>query len=190
MQNEGSRVACAGALLALTVLVACDGAPTEPPPLQPADAAVEFAQLARMGPADGTSGEMACPAGGTRSFEMTQSVEQDGDVTIHRTASTTVFDECGMQRGSSIIMTSGELTWTGESHLEQGGGKWPHGLLLRKSHQVGTLTMTYGDEVRTCEYDIMTVIEPAAGRYTYKGSVCGVAMDRTLPLTNLRVFQP
>lgn len=183
MTHRGIRSSSIIAGLVICGIMACDNGPTEPSPPDPATAAAAFTRL----PASANDGdgpiETECPAGGTFTFEFDSSIEQDGDITVRRTEWTRRYQNCGMRRGSMVITANGELTSSGESHLEHEDAQWPDGVLFEQSHQVGTLTLTYdGKETHTCEYDLTITAEPAAGHYTYKGWVCGVRMDRDIYL--------
>jgi|SRR5690606_16069701 hypothetical protein len=178
MQLDRARVAGAGMLLALGILAACDAEPTEPT-FSAADIGTAFARL----PVDGDPDEgpiyAACPAGGGFTFEHSTSVEQDGDRTIRRMQWVRRYEDCAMRRLSTVIVANGELTWSGEAHLTHEDAKWPNGVLYQKGHQVGTLTMAYdGSDVRTCEYDHVEESQPAVGFFSYKGTVCGISIDR------------
>lgn len=181
MKRERVLTATVGSLLMVGIFAGCDGSPTEPQPIEPADIAALFASLAPDGEFDGTPIVTECIAGGTFTFSMDTSSTRDGDIMIRRTRWTRHYDDCGMQRGSTVITVSGELTWSGESHLEHEDAQWPHGVLYQESHQLGTLTIAYdGVEAHSCEYDLVTISEPAAGRYHIKGSQCGIAVDREI----------
>jgi len=178
MQSDRARAAMAGALLACGVLAACDTGPAEPA-FSPADVANGFVLLPANGePREGTI-YTACPAGGGFTFEYSESVEQDGGLTIRRTQWVRRYEDCGMRRNSTVIVANGELTWNGEAHLTHEGAQWPHGVLYEKGRQVGTITMVYdGSEVQVCEYDFVQESQPAAGFFSAKGTVCGVPIDR------------
>lgn len=178
MQFDRSRAARAGVLLAFGVLAACDEGPAEPT-FSAADIANAFVLLL----ADGEPGEggirTACPAGGGFTFERSESVERDGDLTIRRSQWVRRYEDCGMRRGSTVIVANGEITWSGEEHLTHEGAHWPQGVLYERGHQVGTLTLVHdGSDVQVCEYDVVVESQPAAGFFSYKGSVCGVPIDR------------
>ncbi len=178
MQFDRARAAGAGVLLAFGVLAACDAGPTEPT-FSAADIANAFVLL----PADGEQVEggirTACPAGGAFTFEHSESVEQDGDLTIRRSQWVRRYEDCGMRRNSTVIVANGEMTWSGEAHLTHEGAQWPYGVLYQKGHQVGTLTMVYdGSDIQVCEHDFVEESQPAAGFFSYKGTVCGAPIDR------------
>jgi len=184
MQFDRARVAGAVVLLAFGSLAACDTGPTEPT-FGIADIANAFILL----PADGEPGHgaihTACPAGGGFTFERSESVEQDGDLTIRRTQWVRRYEDCGMQRNATVIVANGTMTWSGEAHLTHEDAQWPHGVLYQRGHQVGTLTMVHdGSQVQICEHDFVEESQPAAGYFSYKGIVCGVPIDRKrhLPL--------
>lgn len=180
MHVDRTRVTTLGALCALVAVTACDTGPTEPP-LDTASMAAAFNALQPAGePGEGPI-QTACPAGGTFTFELSESVEQDDGITIRHTQWVRRYQDCGMQRGSAVITANGELTWTGETHLKHEDAEWPHGVLLQKGRQVGTITMMHdGAELQSCEYDLEMVYEPAAGRYSRKGTVCGYTVNREI----------
>src|SRR5690606_22426333 len=103
MQFDRARVAGAVVLLAFGSLAACDTGPTEPT-FGIADIANAFILL----PADGEPGHgaihTACPAGGGFTFERSESVEQDDGLTIRRTQWARRYEDCGMRRGSTVIV--------------------------------------------------------------------------------------
>lgn len=178
MKHEGSRSTGIGVLLTCCALAACDVGPTEPPALDPTIAAAEFIRFAV--PAEPGEGmvEAKCPAGGIVGSDISFTMEQDGDITIRRMELVRHYEDCGMQRGTSVIIANGEMTMTGETHLEHDDAQWPYGVLFQKTHQVGTLTMSYdGGETHTCEYDLESIFEPAVGRIVHTGTVCGVHVD-------------
>ncbi|HEY8469771.1 MAG TPA: hypothetical protein VIL18_09015 [Longimicrobiales bacterium] len=186
MQLDRARVAGAGALLALGIVAACETGPTEPP-YSPSSAAVAFAQLAPGISLTGDAGEFEhhvdCPAGGSMTFQGSISLEEEGNVKIRRIAYVRRYEDCGIDRGyrnSSVVTASGELTYTGELHLEFDDGSLPTRLLLQKGRHVGTLTLVHGDDVTTCEYDVEQVFDLAAGQYSVKGSACGVPVQNVM----------
>ncbi|HEY8469539.1 MAG TPA: hypothetical protein VIL18_07845 [Longimicrobiales bacterium] len=186
MQLDRARVAGAGMLLALGALAACDTGPTEPP-YSPANAAVAFAQLSPGASLAGDAGEfehhVACPAGGSMTFQGSVSFEEEGTVKIRRVTYVRRYEDCGMHRGyrsSSVVTANGELTYTGETHLELDDGAWRPSVLLQKGRQFGTLTLVHGDEVTTCEYDVEQLFDLVAGQYSVKGSACGVPVERNM----------
>lgn len=173
-----------GALLICGILAACDTGPAEPTPFNLADLAGLFSRVLPPGEiGDELSGEVECPAGGSVAFEHGISFEQEGEVTIRRTQLTRRYNDCGMMRGASVITANGEMRLTEEAHLEHEDATWPHGVFYQEAHEVGTITMTYGDtKTHTCENDFVTISEPAAGRYSFSGIRCGVPVARTVYL--------
>jgi len=180
------------AFLACGALMACETAPTEPAPLPPSNALELFSRLTPAEePSDGTPIETECPAGGSFTYEGTSSIEKTGEITIRRFEWIRRFHDCGLRRGSSVITASGETHVTGEAHLENEDSAWPQGVLYSKTHQVGTVFMRYSEtEVHRCDDDFVQISEPAAGRYSIKGTVCGTPVDReiSLPASRMRVI--
>lgn len=178
MRAEPHLIPVAGVLLLIGILAACDFGPTEPRAADPADVAVLFTQLSPGDDVGDGPVVAECAAGGTITFEMDRSLETEGDLIIRHTRMVRRYEDCGMSRGTDVITANGEMSMTMESHLEDEDAQWLNGVLYQRSHEVGTLTMTYENgQSHGCEFDFVTILEPAKGRYSVKGTRCGHRID-------------
>lgn len=168
---------------ALLVLAAggCDTGPTEP--RDEMSTALMFAEVPSVVSDRMTSGtvgdfahEFACPEGGSMTLEGSITVEEDGSITIRRTSLVRRYDGCGVRRGRNTVVADGELAYEGEIHVDY-DGKLPRHVVYHRVHQVGHLTIADGGRVRTCEYDLETVIDPESGHFHHKGIACGFPVD-------------
>ncbi len=184
MKRDLFRPGMIAAALALGLLTACDAGPSEPPEPSLTDAAMSFIQLdATNLMAHEDSVETACFAGGTRIVEVSLSTERQDDVVVRRNRFVTRFVDCGLWRNGQVITTNGEMVRTGETHLVNDQAMWPDGVLYQEGRQLGTLTLEdESGDVETCEYDLVEVSRPAEGYFSFKGTACGVAVDREIVL--------
>lgn len=167
-------VAIAGMLL----IGACDSSPVAPPVEPNADAAFALASLAAMPGQDGAF-ELTCPAGGRIVGTGTGSFEQRADVSVRTWNHIATYEDCAVQASAGVVSARGEMHLTGEVHFPA-FGSGQSGIVFQESHQGGTITMTHGSRVTTCEYDMHHTFNRDTGRYRIHGIACGRAVDMTM----------
>ncbi|MFS8636713.1 MAG: hypothetical protein FWJ74_01415 [Gemmatimonadota bacterium] len=187
MRRTLIRIQLLATALAFGLLTACDTGPSEPPAPDLTEVGISLvgAGAAGMSPRDsvgvspGDTVVAQCMAGGTRLATFDRSVSHENGIIVESTEIFTRFDDCGVSRGESVITANGELLTRSISHLTAEDATWPHGILYWEAYTTGAVTLSDSNgEVRTCEYDYLEVSRPAEGYFSYKGTVCGVRMER------------
>jgi hypothetical protein len=128
-----------------------------------------------------------CPAGGT--FSMTGSASSSVDPAT-RVLSTTwshtqTHDDCAVthhrrdgREVTSVLDGTVSVNGTASYQLPQTRGE-EREILSYSSRRVGSTTTTVGDRTRTCEIDITQTYDPATGKFTVSGVMCGREVNVT-----------
>ncbi len=168
------------ALTALAVLAACGGDSPGEPSDDLSDAELLTLALAPTASA-GSPGTAPCPAGGNVIGTGSSNSSTSGDITTWTFDVTVAYVSCAQAIGQRTVTLDGDARQTGEIRIRVPPGG-PSELLEAGYELTGTLRWR-GDGVDlTCELDVTTTFQPAAGRYTVVGQVCGRDVSQTITL--------
>ena len=166
------------AAAALTLLAACGDSPSDPSDLSD----TELLTLALTPSAgSGSSGTAPCPAGGNVVGTGSSNSSTNGEITTLTFDLSVEYVACAQAIGQRTVTLDGDVSRTGliRFRVPPSG---PTELLEAGWELVGTLRYRGDGFDLTCELDVTTTFQPAAGRYSVVGEVCGRDVSQTIPL--------
>jgi hypothetical protein len=170
---------CLSICLSFGLVAACGNSASEP-----SDLPTELDQTLLRATASGlfgSSGRVACPAGGEYVRQSQDSTVQRGDTLINNINSTVEFRSCAQHDGNRTITLDGQGRVTGQ--LVYSIGPSTSFTLVRATlRQTGSHRIRTDDHSATCAIDVTTTKAAAVRVLDVAGSICGRTVQLLVPL--------
>jgi hypothetical protein len=163
---------------ALALLAACGDSPSDPSDLSD----TELLTLALTPTAtSGSPGTAPCPAGGNVIGTGSSNSSTNGEITTLTFDMSVAYVSCARAIGQRTVTVDGDANQTGLIRVRV-PPSGPTELLEAGWELTGILRYQGDGFDLTCELDVTTTYQPAAGRYSVVGEVCGRSISQTIAL--------